>query len=76
MIKNYIVIDKLITKYKAFSFEVGKDTDWDKYDIFQVNFQWTWNADHPGPKFSISIAKFYLNINIYDKRHFCNESDI
>ena len=59
MIKHYILIDTILTKNKCFNFEIGKDTDWDMYDLFHIEFQWTYKADHAGPRFSISIGKYY-----------------
>lgn len=74
-IKHYIAVDKKITKNKAFEFELGKDTDWDMYDVFQINFQWLWKADHAGPRFRLSIARWHLGVSIYDIRHWDYEKN-
>lgn len=57
------------------SFEIQLEL-WDNNfarDFFEFKLNWTRKCDHAGPEFTLSVLKlFWLNIKIYDNRHWCN----
>ena len=71
-------MNKSIRLSKHKTFEVQLEL-WDSEfarDFFEFKLQWTRKCDHAGPEFTLSIIKlFWLNIKIYDHRHWNDDEN-
>ena len=62
---------KIPNKYWEIQTEYWKD--WTSYFEFHIN--WTRKMDHAGFRLRIELFRLYLGIDIYDNRHWNDETD-
>ena len=64
---DYLCRDWSLTKNKAFEIQFTK---WAPTTIFSVGLDTCWiGQDHGGIRFDIELFGYFLNLNLYDKRH-------
>ena len=64
---DYITFDRSITKNKAFELQFTK---WRANTLFSIGLDTRWRGvSHGGIRFDIELFGYFLNVNLYDKRH-------
>ena len=64
---DYIEFDRSLTKNKAFELQFTK---WPAHRLFSIGLCTRWyGTDHGGIRFDIELFGYFLNVNLYDKRH-------
>ena len=64
---DYLEFDRSLTKNKAFSIQITK---WAPTNLFSIGLDTCWfGQDHGGIGFDIELFGYFLNVNLYDKRH-------
>ncbi len=56
--------DKYLTEYKVCEFQLTRNNT-----IFEIEFSWTTNCDHPGVSLGFGLFGYVVDIGIYDTRH-------
>jgi hypothetical protein len=65
--KDYFYFHKQITKTKSFETQIYRSGS---YNIFKLSLDTSWRGDdHAGPSLEIELGKYYINLEIYDHRH-------
>jgi hypothetical protein len=59
------------TKHKYINFQIGWNRE--STNIFYFNLQWSYKVDHAGFSINFDLGKFYLILETYDNRHWCNK---
>jgi hypothetical protein len=65
---DYIGIEKVVTKNKAFSMQLSKSCNFHTVFGISLNTKW-WGEDHGGIRFGIEIYRYFFDIGFYDMRH-------
>jgi hypothetical protein len=69
---DYVEYDRSLTKNKAFEVQFTK---WPATTLFSVGLDTCWvGQDHGGIRFDIELFGYFLNLNLYDKRHWDYEN--
>lgn len=64
---DYITYDRSLTTNKAFEIQFTK---WRPTTLFSIGLDTRWRGcDHGGIRFDIEVFGYFLNLNLYDKRH-------
>jgi hypothetical protein len=64
---DYFYFDKRITKNKSFEAQIYRSGS---YNFFKLSLDTAWRGDdHAGPSLEIELGKYYINLKIYDHRH-------
>lgn len=58
---------------KFWEFQTGVWKDWTNY--FDLDISWTRKCDHAGFRLYIELCGLFLNITIYDNRHWDDDED-
>lgn len=65
-IDSYICKSWSLSKNKAIEFQFSR---WRDAPLFDVDYWYRTKQDHPGLEFGITLFKYELHIDFYDKRH-------
>lgn len=64
---------KRLSKNKSFEFQLGGPSKYGSLFGFKLNF--ATKIDHAGFEFQLELFRFFLDINIYDHRHWNEEEN-
>lgn len=64
---DYFYKYKQLSKNKTFEIQLFRSSS---YNLFNVDLETTWRGeDHAGPRLTLELGKYQLDLKIYDHRH-------